>query len=59
MNIVSLKPIGGIASNNTSFTQAQLEAKKKADELAAQQAALNSKQSNKVPTEKKWSVPFK
>jgi hypothetical protein len=64
--LVTLKPIGGVVSNNQSLDQAQakIEAKQaqrqsQVDAIVNQMAAKHeqSKQTTS-PTDKKWSVKF-
>jgi hypothetical protein len=67
--IVTLKPVGGIVSNNPAMAQAQIEAQQQreaqrqaqVDAMAAKLAAQH--QANQMtpvpPMEKKWSVPYK
>lgn len=67
--IVSIKPIGGIVSNNPNFAQqqqqqAQREATRQAqvdaiaDKLAAQHQAKQAQQSAPTDQAPKWTVPF-
>jgi hypothetical protein len=65
--IVSLKPIGGLITNNPSMTVAQAEeAKKIADRRATQRQQKVDQFINKVAdankdanNKPKWTVPFK
>lgn len=63
--IVSLKPVGGVVSNNPHMTDAQTQAAQQ--EAARKEAERQQKVDNLInkfsetnnPNQKKWSVPFK
>jgi len=62
---ISLKPVGGIVTNNPAMTDQQLKA---AEDAAAQRAQERQQQVDNIidkfaeqqnSSEKRWSVPFK
>jgi hypothetical protein len=67
--LISQKPLGGVVSGNSSFTQAQIKAEEKAAERQAQvdalaaklaekhQSAQNAPSATSTP-EKRWSVKY-
>lgn len=63
--LVTLKPVGGVVSNNPNMSVSQADAEAKAKIEAQRQAQIQAQidalaaKHQAQQTDKKWSVPFK